>query len=183
MNAKGTAMRLIDSAVPNPAQDSRRARTNPVDAALGSPWPASARGSAASGDLSVGGVDVARLVARHGTPLYLLDENEIRSRARRYRAALPQARIFYAAKAFLCRQVAAWVSAEGLGLDVCSLGELQVALAAGVPAASMVLHGNAKSPQELRAAVTAGVGAIVIDDLAEITRLAALVGARGAGRC
>src|SRR5581483_7591319 len=111
-------MSLLDGAMPSPVQFSRRATTHPVAESLGSPWPASARGDATSGRLVVGGVDVARLVARHGTPLYLLDENEVRCRARRYRAALPEARILYAAKAFLCRQLAGWISAEGLGLDV-----------------------------------------------------------------
>jgi diaminopimelate decarboxylase len=127
------------------------------------------------GALQLGGVDVAELVERYGTPLYVLDENEFRARARRYRQLFPQARIHYAAKAFLCREVARWAQSEGLGIDVCSLGELTVALAAGIAPGDLILHGNAKSPEELAEAVRVGVGRIVLDDLSEVQRIAALV--------
>ncbi|WP_443667701.1 diaminopimelate decarboxylase [Kitasatospora humi] len=111
---------------------------------------------------------------RFGTPLYVLDEVEVRSRCRAYREALPHAEVLYAAKAFLCSATADWIAEEGLGLDVCSVGELRLAAAAGFPPQRMLLHGNAKTPEELRLALRLRVGRIVIDGLAEIPRLAAL---------
>lgn len=137
-------------------------------------WPASAR-RLAHGDISVGGVALTTVAARYGTPVYVLDEGEVRSRCRAYRAAFPEAEILYAAKAFLCRAMARWVTEEGLGLDVCSAGELELAVAAGVAPERVVLHGNAKSPVDLRAALGLGVGRIVIDSTCEIARLAAEV--------
>jgi diaminopimelate decarboxylase len=139
---------------------------------VGSPWPASARRSGA--DISVGGISLAGLAARYGTPLYVLDEDEVRARARAYRDALPDANVLYAAKAFLCGAMARWMREEGLGLDVCSGNELAVALAAGFPAERMVMHGNAKSEAELSAAVRFGVGRVVLDSFTEIAHLAAL---------
>lgn len=144
-----------------------------ADTALGSPWPASAR-PAPGGELQISGVGLAEAADRFGTPLYVLDEAEVRARCRAYREALPHAEVLYAAKAFLCSAMADWVAEEGLGLDVCSVGELRLAAAAGFPAHRMLLHGNAKSPEELRLALRLRVGRIVIDGLAEIPRLAAL---------
>ncbi|MFJ2780872.1 diaminopimelate decarboxylase [Kitasatospora sp. NPDC087315] len=141
---------------------------------LGGPWPASAR-DGSDGEVLVGGVGLAEAAERFGTPLYVLDEGEVRARARAYRRALPHADVLYAAKAFLCSAMADWVAEEGLGLDVCSSGELWLATAAGFPAQRIVLHGNAKSPEELRLARRMRVGRIVIDGPAEIARLAALV--------
>ncbi|ARF81368.1 diaminopimelate decarboxylase [Kitasatospora aureofaciens] len=143
---------------------------------LGGPWPASARPGPGA-DLLVGGVGLAEAAERFGTPLYVLDEGEVRSRARAYRQALPHAEVLYAAKAFLCSAMADWVAEEGLGLDVCSSGELWLAVSAGFPAQRILLHGNAKSPAELRLARRLRVGRIVIDGPAEIARLAALVAA------
>ncbi|WP_405019877.1 diaminopimelate decarboxylase [Kitasatospora sp. NBC_00070] len=140
---------------------------------VGSPWPASAR-LAPNGELTVGGVALADVADRFGTPLYVLDEGEVRARCRAYRAALPGAEVLYAAKAFLSSAVAGWVAEEGLGLDVCSEGELRLATAAGFPPERILLHGNAKSPEELRLARRLRVGRIVVDNLAEIPRLAAL---------
>ncbi|NUP32944.1 MAG: diaminopimelate decarboxylase [Streptomycetaceae bacterium] len=127
------------------------------------------------GTTTVAGADLADLAARFGTPLYVLDEAEFRDRCRAYRRALPHADIAYAAKAFLSRAVATWVRDEGLHLDVCSAGELELAVTAGIPADRLILHGNAKSPAELAAAVRLGVGRIVLDNTGEIARLAALV--------
>ena len=111
---------------------------------LGSPWPAGARelGVHTANDLTVGGLRLADLADRHGTPLYVLDETEVRTRARAYRSALPDASIHYAAKAFLCGAMADWVRDEGLGLDVCSENELALALAHGFPAARIILLGH-----------------------------------------
>ncbi|MFI6444129.1 diaminopimelate decarboxylase [Kitasatospora sp. NPDC050543] len=143
---------------------------------VGTPWPASARTTPA-GDLTVGGVDLAEAADRFRTPLYLLDEDEFRARCRAYRTALPGAEVLYAAKAFLCSALTEWIAEEGLGLDVCSEGELRLAAAAGFPPERILLHGNAKSPEELRLARRLRVGRIVIDNLAEIPRLAALTSA------
>jgi diaminopimelate decarboxylase len=137
-------------------------------------WPATTA-AAPDGDLSVGGLPLAEVADRFGTPLYVLDEDEVRSRCRMYRAAFPDADVIYAAKAYLCRAVARWVREEGLGLDVCSAGELQLAVTTGFPPDRILLHGNAKSPEDLRAAVRLGVGRIVIDSGSEIARLATLV--------
>ncbi|GJF33872.1 diaminopimelate decarboxylase [Kitasatospora sp. NE20-6] len=146
--------------------------TDQPDPAVGDPWPASARSTA--GDVTVAGVGLAEAADRFGTPLYVLDEDEFRSRCRAYRTALPAAEVLYAAKAFLCSAVTRWAAEEGLGLDVCSEGELRLAAAAGFPPERIVLHGNAKSPAELRLARRLRVGRIVVDDLAEIPRIAAL---------
>jgi diaminopimelate decarboxylase len=137
-------------------------------------WPASAR-PAARGDVSVGGVSLTEIAERFGTPAYVLDEDEVRGRCRAYRAAFPDADVLYAAKAFLCRAMAHWVHEEGLGLDVCSAGELELAVTTGFPPERMVMHGNAKSPQDVHAALRLGVGRIVVDSTSEIARLAAEV--------
>lgn len=142
----------------------------------GSPWPASVR-PGRGGELLVGGVGLAEAADRFGTPLYVVDEDEVRARARAFRRALPGAEVFYAAKAFLCSAMADWVADEGLGLDVCSAGELRLAVAAGFPPERILLHGNAKTPDELRLARRLRVGRIVVDGLSEIPRLAALAAA------
>ncbi|MEE1795207.1 diaminopimelate decarboxylase [Streptomyces sp. BE308] len=147
-----------------------------ADDSLSGLWPASAQ-PGPEGDVAVGGVSLTEAADRFGTPLYVLDEGEVRRRCRTYRAAFPpaEADVVYAAKAFLCRAVVRWVREEGLGLDVCSAGELLLAVGAGFPAERIVLHGNAKSPEDLRTAVRLGVGRIVVDSTSEIARLAALV--------
>ncbi|MFC5801860.1 diaminopimelate decarboxylase [Streptomyces formicae] len=137
-------------------------------------WPASARPEA-DGDVSVGGVSLAEAADRFGTPVYVLDEEEVRERCRAYRTAFPEADVVYAAKAFLSRAVVHWVMEEGLGLDVCSAGELSLAVTTGFPPEKIVMHGNAKSPEDLHAAVRLGVGRIVVDSTSEIARLAAAV--------
>ncbi|WP_328720464.1 diaminopimelate decarboxylase [Streptomyces sp. NBC_00247] len=139
-------------------------------------WPASTR-PGPHGDMTVGGVSLTEAAERFGTPLYVLDEHEVRDRCRTYRAAFPpeEADVVYAAKAFLSRAVVRWIREEGLGLDVCSAGELLLAISAGFPADRIVLHGNAKSPEDLSTAVRLGVGRIVLDSTSEIARLSALV--------
>ncbi len=124
------------------------------------------------GDLTIGGVAVADLVAEHLTPAYVLDEDDLRARARSFRDAFATFDVFYAGKAFLCATVARWIDEEGLSLDVCSGGELTVALRAGFDPARIGYHGNNKSYAELRRAVDAGVGRIIVDSFAEIDRLA-----------
>ena len=108
-------------------------------------------------------------------PVFLLDEADLRRRCRDYREAFGGAIVYYAAKAFLCAAVARWVEEEGLGLDVCTGGELAVALRAGFPGERMLLHGNNKSVAELAAALDAGVGRVVVDSFDEIDRLSRAV--------
>ena len=149
-----------------------------VNALVGHLWPATAarRGD---GVLTVGGIDVCTLAAEYGTPAYVLDEADLRARCRAYRQAFDGADVFYAGKAFLCKAIVRIIAAEGLSLDVCTGGELAVALAAGMPAERIGLHGNNKSVYELSRALDAGVGRIVLDSFDEIDRLTALATERG----
>jgi diaminopimelate decarboxylase len=150
---------------------------NSIDPAL---WPASAVRTEA-GELTIAGVGVDSLVERYGTPLYVVDEDDVRGRAADALAAFGsafsrvggRAKVYYAGKAFLSTEVARWVAEAGLNIDVCSGGELAVALAAGIDAARIGVHGNNKSLTEIDRAVAAGVGAIVIDSAQEIDRVAA----------
>jgi len=142
-------------------------------------WPRSA--ARVGGALTVGGVDVRDVAATHGTPAFVLDSEDFRSRCHDFRSAFGAgADVYYAAKAFLCTQVARWVDEEGLGLDVCTGGELALALRAGFPAERIAFHGNNKSTTELAGAVAAGVGRVVLDSDSEIVRLAAASAAAGA---
>ena len=125
------------------------------------------------GSLFVAGCEVATLAEEYGTPLFVYDVGHIRARCREAVEAFGDTAV-YAAKAFLCRAIAALIHSEGMRIDVSTLGELAVALAAGVPGDRMVMHGNNKSMDELRAAADAGVGVIVIDSFEEIERLEAL---------
>ncbi|MCM1965338.1 diaminopimelate decarboxylase [Streptomyces sp. G1] len=143
-----------------------------------SPWPASTT-LLPHGGLAVGGVALTEIAERFDTPAYVLDEGEVRGRCRTYRDVFPDAEVLYAAKAFLSRAMVRWVREEGLGLDVCSAGELELAVTAGFPPERMVLHGNAKSPRDIAAALRLGVGRIVIDSPSEIARIAAAVGPHG----
>jgi diaminopimelate decarboxylase len=125
------------------------------------------------GRLRLGGCDVLDLAEQHGTPLFVYDEAHLRARCREAVAAFGDG-VAYAAKAFLCLAMARLAHEEGMHIDVATGGELHVALAAGVPADRMVLHGNNKSLAELREARGAGVGRIVIDSFDELDRLAQL---------
>jgi diaminopimelate decarboxylase len=131
-----------------------------------------------SGRLRIGGVDVLDLVEEVGTPVFVYDEEHLRQRCREARQAFGP-RVAYASKAFLCKAMATLAHDEGCCIDVSTGGELSVALAAGVPAERLVLHGNNKSEAELEAAMTAGVGRIVVDSFDEIDRVAQLSGRRG----
>ena len=142
-------------------------------------WPRNAVREA-DGVLRLSGVDVRDLVERHGSPLFVLDEADFRARCREHaRAFGDPAAVHYASKAFLSVQVARWVAEEGLGIDVCSGGELAVALRADFPRERIAFHGNNKSVAELTAAVDAGVGVIVLDSYYEIARLDAITRERG----
>jgi diaminopimelate decarboxylase len=127
--------------------------------------------SKVDGVLTVAGESVLDLAAEFGTPTYILDEEDFRRRARGFKEAFPDADVYYAGKAFLCVATARWIAEEGLNLDVCTGGELAVALRAEFPPARIGLHGNNKSVAELRRALEAGVGRIIIDSIEEIERL------------
>ena len=122
------------------------------------------------GRLRTGGVDLVQLAAEVGTPAFVYDEAHLRARCQEARRAWGDG-VAYATKAFLCKAMAALVHAEGLCLDVSTGGELHVALSAGVPAERLILHGNNKSEAELGAAISSGVGRIVVDSLDELDRL------------
>jgi diaminopimelate decarboxylase len=140
-------------------------------------WPETTKRGAA-GDLAIGGVSAAELAERYGTPLYVFDEATLRGQARRaiaaFRAAYPQSRVVYAGKAYLSPAVVKILADEGLGLDVVSGGELYAGLAAGLAPEAMTFHGSNKSEQELREALDADVGTIVVDNLHELELLARL---------
>ncbi len=143
---------------------------NDLDAAV---WP---RGSARSGGvMTLAGNDVRDLAAQYGTPLLAMDEQDFRSRCQDFADAFGAAAdVHYAAKAFLTSHIVKWLAQEGLSLDVCSGGELRLALRAGFPPAQITLHGSNKSQAELQAAVDAQIGAIVVDSFDEIGRLAGI---------
>jgi diaminopimelate decarboxylase len=135
-----------------------------------------------TGRLVIGGCEVGELAERFGTPLYLVDETALRDQARRFRGALegrwPNAQVVFASKSFPCVAVVGLLASEGLGVDIAGGGELAIALAAGVAPADIVMHGNAKTEDELRMAVDAGVGMIVVDGHDDIDRLEAIVTGR-----
>lgn len=128
------------------------------------------------GVMSLEGHDVRDLVRQFGTPLIVMLEPMIREQCRGYREAMsrryPRSLVYYASKAFLTTGLCRLMEQEGLGLDVVSEGELATALAAGFPPAMILMHGNAKTEQDLALALRQGVGRIVIDNLDEIDRLA-----------
>ncbi|MER5351418.1 diaminopimelate decarboxylase [Kitasatospora sp. NPDC002551] len=153
------------SAVPEPP-----AAKPPVDAGL---LPLTAEEGPAG--LSVGGVPLTELARRFGTPLFVYDEEHLRRRCREAVAAFGPGNVAYASKAFLCTAMARLAAEEGLLLDVASGGELRTALHAGVPPERIVLHGNNKSEDELRTALTAGLRHVVVDSFDELDRIERLV--------
>jgi diaminopimelate decarboxylase len=136
-------------------------------------------GKGADGVLTVAGLSVTEIADQVGTPAYVLDEADLRARARAFATAFAGWDVYYAAKSFLCKAVARWVSEEGLGIDVCTGGELAVVQRAGIDLGRVGLHGNNKSEAELGRALTAGVGRIIVDSPAEIARLADLAAELG----
>jgi diaminopimelate decarboxylase len=127
------------------------------------------------GRLTVGGCALADLAAEFGTPTYVFDEQGLRETAREYRAAFaarhPDSDVHFASKALPCAPVLRVLAEEGLGCDVASAGELAIALAAGFDPAHVLLHGNAKSDEDIGDAVRAGVGLVVIDNADDVDRL------------
>ncbi|EUA50102.1 diaminopimelate decarboxylase [Mycobacterium xenopi 3993] len=132
------------------------------------------------GVVAIAGVSLVDLAREYGTPLFVIDEDDFRWRCRDTATAFGGAQnVHYAAKAFLCSGIARWIDEEGLSLDVCTGGELAVALHAQFPAERITFHGNNKSVAELTAAVKAGVGHVVVDSMTEIERLDAIAADAG----
>jgi diaminopimelate decarboxylase len=142
-------------------------------------WPRNVAREEA-GVASIAGVPLTYLAQEYGTPLFVIDEDDFRSRCKEIAAAFGGGKnVHYAAKAFLCSEIACWIDEEGLSLDVCTGGELAVALHVDFPPERITFHGNNKSVAELTAAVKAGVGHIVLDSMTEIERLDAIAGEAG----
>lgn len=138
------------------------------------------------GNLTIGGRDTVELAQTFGTPLYVMDEDQIRRNCRSYKRSIDdfyggRGRVLYASKAFCCKAVCRIVDEEGLGLDVVSGAELYTALAAGFPAGRIYFHGNNKTPEELSEAVRSGVGYIVVDNVYELEVLGQIAQSAGFG--
>jgi diaminopimelate decarboxylase len=148
---------------------------------LGQVLPETARVN--KGHLFIGDVDMVDLAHRQGTALYVYDEDDIRSRIRRYRDSFqgryPNFGVIYASKAFLNKAMVRLVAEEGAALDVSGGGELAIARAAGFPMDHVYVHGNNKTPQELEEAIEAGVGCIVLDSRIELSRVSEIAGLHG----
>jgi diaminopimelate decarboxylase len=174
------------SAVPNPLAPDWLALPADANALPEGVWSANARRSA-SGEVEIAGVPVSAIAAEFGTPVYVVDQADAVGRATAIREQFERAfepvgadvKVYYAGKAFLSTEVARWMIAAGLNIDVASGGELAVALAAGVDPARLGLHGNNKSDAELDRAVGAGVGTIVLDSADEAGRVAAAAARHG----
>jgi len=128
------------------------------------------------GVIAIAGCSGEKLVKEFGSPLFVIDQADFFLRAKSWRQVLDTSfgggQLYYAAKSFICVEVAKWLKELKLGLDVCSAGELAVALAADFPASDIEFHGNNKSESEITTAIKAGVGTIVIDSFDELTRVA-----------
>ena len=139
-----------------------------------------------SGELHLSGIPATKLAQDFGTPAFFIDEDDFRTRANLWNNALRDefgshaGTVYYAAKAFISTAVATWVKECGIGIDVCTGGELAVALKGGINPENIEVHGNNKSVEEIEQAVAAGVGIIVMDSLFEIERVAAA--AKSAGK-
>ena len=128
--------------------------------------------------LTIGGVSASDLAEQFGTPLFVVDEADFKSRAFSWKSALEESfgeksgSVYYAAKSFLAKEIARWVDGVGIGIDVCTGGELAVAIAVNFPASRIEMHGNNKSEAEIRSAIEYGVRTIVVDSFFEIERVA-----------
>ena len=135
------------------------------------------------GHLFIGGVDMVDLAAREGTALYVFDEADLRDRMEQYReefrACYANSDVLYASKAFLNKEVLRIANEEGMCLDVSGGGELAIAQAVGFPMERVFVHGNNKTERELREAISAGVGRIVLDTRIELERVSRIAGELG----
>jgi diaminopimelate decarboxylase len=135
--------------------------------------------------LEIAGISARTLANEYGTPTFFIDENHFRARAQIWADALnanfgdSAGNVYYAAKAFICTDVARWIKEIGIGIDVCTGGELAVALAGGIDPKKIELHGNNKSVAEINRAVEVGVRVIVLDSLFEIERVSSAAKKKG----
>ena len=131
------------------------------------------------GNLTLCGVDTVELANTYGTPLYVMDENDIRNNCREFKGAFDKyyggnARVYFASKAFSCKEMYRIVESEMLCTDVVSGGELYTALSVGFPAEKIGFHGNNKTPEELAYALESNVGRIIVDNIYELHNLNAI---------
>ena len=135
------------------------------------------------GELSIAGCSAEKIVKEFGSPIFVLDEADFYLRTKSWKTALEQSfgggQLYYAAKSFICVEVARWLKELKVGLDVCTQGELATALAANFPAADIEFHGNNKSEAEILFAIKSAVGTIVIDSFDELSRVAKIANQEG----
>ena len=135
------------------------------------------------GELSIAGCSAENIVKEFGSPIFVLDEADFYLRTKAWKTALEQSfgggQLYYAAKSFICVEVARWLKELKVGLDVCTQGELATALAANFPAADIEFHGNNKSEAEISFAIKSSVGTIVIDSFDELSRVAKIANQEG----
>ena len=135
------------------------------------------------GELSIAGCSAEKIVKEFGSPIFVLDEADFYLRTKAWKTALEQSfgggQLYYAAKSFICVEVARWLKELKVGLDVCTQGELATALAADFPAADIEFHGNNKSEAEISFAIKSSVGTIVIDSFDELSRVAKIANQEG----
>ncbi len=140
------------------------------------------------GHLTIGGCDTLELAAEFGTPLYVMDESTIAKNCRRYLDSIRtfyqgKGRVYYASKAFCCKEICRLMENEEMGLDVVSGGELYTAMSVGFPAERICFHGNNKTKEEIHYALDCGVGRFAVDNLTELELLNRLAGGRGKKAC
>lgn len=136
------------------------------------------------GHLTMNGADTVELAAEFGTPLLVYSEDGIRANCRKFVNSIKdnyagKGRVLYASKAFCCKELCRIAADEGMGLDVVSGGELFTALAAGFPVDKIYFHGNNKTAEELKYALSVGVGRIIVDNKDELNYICALAGSLG----
>ena len=136
------------------------------------------------GHLTIGGCDTVELVRRYGTPLYVMDETQIREHCRAFVQSIKEnydghGRVLFASKAFCCKEMCRIVESEDMGLDVVSGGELYTALSAGFPADRIYFHGNNKTDLEIQTALEAGIARIIVDNFPELETINRIAGTMG----
>ena len=138
--------------------------------------------------LTIGGVDATEIARQYGTPLYVMDEGQIRKNCRAFTSSMRRnygenGLVLFASKAFCCKEMCRICADEGMGMDVVSGGEMYTAKSVGFPMDKICFHGNNKSPRELEMAVEFGVGRIVVDNLEELDRLETIAAQHGRTAC
>ena len=174
---------MLDQPNPSPPQPTipkvDRAEIPDFNDLPGQVWPRNAQRQE-DGVVTIAGVPLPEIAEEYGTPVFVVDEDDFRSRCRDMAQAFGGGEhVHYASKAFLTTTIARWVDEEGLCLDVASEGELRVALAAGFPAERVTAHGNNKSTSFLKLCVDAGVGHVVLDAPGELDTLNAVAAEAG----